>query len=114
MSKAATQTQSESTDEIILTDNTGFRRDLLFAIAALEQDMSEPHGLAIKSYLEDDYREEINHSRLYTSLDKLVDRRLVEKNEIDGRTNAYILTSKGCEVVQNHAERRAKQVGLME
>lgn len=72
-------------------DLTGFQRDLLYVIANFE----EPHGLAIKDELEDYYEQEINHGRLYPNLDELVDKSLVEKGELDKRTNYYTLTQRG-------------------
>jgi DNA-binding PadR family transcriptional regulator len=72
-------------------DLTGFQRDLLFAIAGQD----EPHGLAIKEELEEYYEKEIHHGRLYPNLDTLVDKGLVEKGELDRRTNYYTLTSRG-------------------
>ncbi|WP_433634416.1 helix-turn-helix transcriptional regulator, partial [Halomicrococcus sp. NG-SE-24] len=70
---------------------TGFQRDLLYVINSLD----EPHGLAIKDELEDYYEKEIHHGRLYPNLDTLVDKGLVEKGEIDNRTNFYTLTQRG-------------------
>ncbi len=72
-------------------DLTGFQRDLLYAIAGED----EPHGLAIKSNLEEYYETEIHHGRLYPNLDTLVDKGLVEKGRRDRRTNFYTLTSRG-------------------
>ncbi len=72
-------------------DLTGFQRDLLYVIAGKE----EPHGLAIKEELEDYYEKEIHHGRLYPNLDALVDKGLVEKGELDRRTNYYALTQRG-------------------
>ena len=72
-------------------DLTGFQRDLLYVVAG----MSEPHGLAIKGELEEYYEAEINHGRLYPNLDALVDKGLVEKGELDQRTNYYALTRRG-------------------
>ncbi|MCD2204004.1 PadR family transcriptional regulator [Halobacterium sp. KA-6] len=72
-------------------DLTGFQRDLLYVIAGLE----EPHGLAVKDELEDYYEQEINHGRLYPNLDDLVDKGLVEKGQLDKRTNSYTLTRRG-------------------
>jgi len=70
---------------------TGFQRDILYVIAALE----EPHGIAVKAELDDYYQQEINHGRLYPNLDSIVDKGLVEKGELDRRTNYYILTKRG-------------------
>ncbi|MBV0923132.1 PadR family transcriptional regulator [Halomicroarcula limicola] len=72
-------------------DLTGFQRDLLYVIAGLE----EPHGLAIKDELEDYYESEVNHGRLYPNLDTLVEKGLIEKGELDRRTNFYTLTRRG-------------------
>ncbi|MFC7057040.1 helix-turn-helix transcriptional regulator [Halovenus salina] len=72
-------------------DLTGFQRDLLYITAG----MNEPHGLAIKEELEDYYGTEIQHGRLYPNLDTLVDKGLVEKGEIDKRTNSYTVTGRG-------------------
>ena len=72
-------------------DLTGFQRDLLYAIAGQE----EPHGLAVKAELEDYYETEIYHGRLYPNLDALVEKGLVEKGQIDRRTNSYAITQRG-------------------
>ncbi|ELY41606.1 PadR family transcriptional regulator [Natronorubrum sulfidifaciens] len=72
-------------------DLTGFQRDLLYAIAGQEQ----PHGLAIKTELEQYYEKDIHHGRLYPNLDTLVDKGLVEKGTKDRRTNYYSITRRG-------------------
>ncbi len=72
-------------------DLTGFQRDLLYAIAGQD----EPHGLAVKDELEEYYESEIHHGRLYPNLDTLVDKGLVEKGQIDKRTNYYKITQRG-------------------
>ena len=72
-------------------DLTGFQRDLLYVIA----DLGDPKGFAIKDKLEGYYGTEINHGRLYPNLDKLVDKGLVEKGQIDDQTNSYSLTGRG-------------------
>jgi len=72
-------------------DLTGFQRDLLYAVAGLD----EPHGLAIKEELETYYEKEIHHGRLYPNLDTLVEKGLVDKGQRDRRTNFYTLTRRG-------------------
>ena len=72
-------------------DLTAFQRDLLYVIAGQD----EPHGLAIKEELEKYYEKEIHHGRLYPNLDTVVDKGLVEKGEVDQRTNYYTITARG-------------------
>ena len=72
-------------------DLTGFQRDLLYVIAG----KNRPHGLAIKEELEQYYESEIHHGRLYPNLGELVEKGLVEKGELDRRTNYYSLTRRG-------------------
>ncbi|MBX0325198.1 PadR family transcriptional regulator [Halomicroarcula sp. F13] len=80
---------------------TGFQRDVLQAIAAVDD---EPYGLALKAYLDERYADPIKHSRLYQNLDDLVDLNIIERNDVDGRTNAYTLTDAGRPLLQHQAE----------
>ena len=72
-------------------DLTGFQRDLLYVVAG----MDDPKGLEVKRELENVYDNEIHHGRLYPNLDTLVEKGMVEKDELDGRTNAYHATRRG-------------------
>lgn len=72
-------------------DLTGFQRDLLYVAAAED----EPHGLALKDELEEYYEKQVHHGRLYPNLDTLVEKGLLEKGEIDRRTNYYSVTQRG-------------------
>jgi len=74
-----------------MDDLTGFQRDLLYVIAG----DPEIHGLAIKDEMETYYETEIHHGRLYPNLDTLVEKELVEKGDLDQRTNTYELTTDG-------------------
>lgn len=77
-------------------DLTAFQQAILTVLA------EEPrYGLAIKRELEDYYDEEVNHGRLYPNLDDLVSMSLVEKSELDKRTNQYELTDEGLAAVQD-------------
>jgi len=82
-------------------DLTGFQRDLLEAIAGVDDD---PYGLALKEYLDERYAEPINHSRLYQNLDQLTDKALINRDELDARTNVYTLTDTGRQLLQRQAE----------
>jgi len=84
-----------------ITDSTGIARELTaFQNNILVILAKEPmYGLAIKRELEAYYGTEVNHGRLYPNLDELVDLGLVEKSELDKRTNQYSLTDDGFEAV---------------
>lgn len=74
-----------------MNDLTGFQRDLLVVTAGLDK----PHGLAIRDVIEEYYDKEVPHGRLYSNLDTLVSKGLVEKGQLDLRTNQYTLTDRG-------------------
>jgi len=88
-------------------DLTGFQRDLLYTIAGQD----DPHGLAIKDGLEDYYEKEIHHGRLYPNLDEVVDKGLVEKGELDQRTNYYTITARGRRELEARREWEDQYVG---
>lgn len=92
--------------ETDMYDLTGFQRDLLYVINGLD----EPHGLAIKEELEDYYEKDIHHGRLYPNLDTLVDKGLVEKGQVDRRTNYYTLTRRGQREIEARHEWEAQYV----
>ncbi|WP_338727734.1 PadR family transcriptional regulator [Haladaptatus sp. DJG-WS-42] len=78
-------------DELGMVRNlTAFQQNILVILS--EQPM---YGLAIKRELESYYGSEVNHGRLYPNLDDLVEMGLVEKSELDKRTNQYALTGDG-------------------
>lgn len=73
-----------------------FQWNVLWTIAGLDY---EPHGLAVKEALEEEYDSEVHHGRLYPTLDSLVDDGLLEKGEKDKRTNVYKITDTGTELL---------------
>lgn len=81
-------------------DLTGFQRDLLYVIAGADQ----PSGQSVKEEVEQYYTSEINHGRLYPNLDTLVNKDLVEKGQLDRRTNYYQITDSGLDRIH---ERRS-------
>lgn len=90
MSNAKTAEQ----DAIVAKDLTAFQYNILVVLSR------EPmYGLAIKRELEAYYQDEVNHGRLYPNLDELVSEGLLEKSELDKRTNQYALTEDGYETV---------------
>lgn len=77
-----------------------FQRDVLGVLARA----GPMYGLALKRELEELYDRDVNHGQLYPNLDTLVELGLVEKGELDQRTNSYALTERGHRVVAaNHA-----------
>lgn len=75
-----------------MNDLTAFQRDLLRVIGGMDEG---PIGLEVKREVEDYYDSEVNHGRLYPNLDTLVQKGLIAKEELDGRTNTYTLTRRG-------------------
>ncbi|MFC6787065.1 PadR family transcriptional regulator [Halobaculum halobium] len=86
------QSKTEVVD--IARDLTAFQQNILVILS--EEAM---YGLAIKRELENYYDAEVNHGRLYPNLDDLVELDLVEKSELDKRTNQYELTETGRKAV---------------
>jgi Predicted transcriptional regulators len=93
------EAQPASEASITAQDLTAFQQNILTILA------EEPrYGLAVKRELEAYYGSEVNHGRLYPNLDDLVDEDLVEKSELDKRTNQYALTDAGHDVILGQIE----------
>lgn len=75
----------------MIQELNAFQRDCLFVIAR-KQGQS---GLEAKAELDRYYGRTINHRRLYLHLDTLVEKGLIEKEALDGRTNSYSITTNG-------------------
>lgn len=78
---------------------TGFQRDILTVIAGLDK----PSGQDVKEEIQTDIGD-VNHGRLYPNLDAIVEEGLVNKGEIDRRTNYYELSEKGYEALKRRRE----------
>lgn len=87
---------------------TGFQRDLLYVIAGADQ----PSGQDVKDDIEGYYSAEINHGRLYPNLDTLVNKELIEKGQLDRRTNYYTITDSGEEAIIERREWENQYVDL--
>ncbi|WP_226482001.1 helix-turn-helix transcriptional regulator [Natrinema amylolyticum] len=83
-----------------MDDLTGFQRDLLYVIAGADQ----PSGQDVKDEVETYYNSEINHGRLYPNLDTLVNKDLVEKGQLDRRTNYYEISDRGQQAIEERRE----------
>ncbi|PSP76076.1 PadR family transcriptional regulator [Halobacteriales archaeon QS_1_68_20] len=84
------EAQAALDDRSIARDLTAFQQNILVILS--EEPM---YGLAIKRELEEYYGTEVNHGRLYPNLDDLVEMGLVEKSQLDKRTNQYALSEEG-------------------
>ena len=84
------EARNVTVDPGIAGELTAFQQNILVILAEEAR-----YGLAIKRELEEYYGEEVNHGRLYPNLDDLVEMGLVEKSELDKRTNQYALTDDG-------------------
>ncbi|ELZ05252.1 PadR family transcriptional regulator [Natrialba asiatica] len=89
-----------------MDDLTGFQRDLLYVIAGADR----PSGQDIKDEIEGYYSSEINHGRLYPNLDTLVTNELVEKGQLDRRTNYYAITNDGEQVIEDRRAWKSQYV----
>lgn len=83
-----------------MDDLTGFQRDLLYVIAGADQ----PSGQDVKDEIESYYSSDINHGRLYPNLDTLVNKELVEKGQLDRRTNYYAISDSGVQRIEERRE----------
>jgi DNA-binding PadR family transcriptional regulator len=99
------QSESPTHDDASATGLSTFEKEILFAITEIEAAGNEPYGLAIKGQLEERLETDVNHGRLYPNLDDLVDRSLIEKSELDKRTNEYSLTDASEQLITEYAQR---------
>lgn len=82
------------------TDLTAFQTYLLCLIYRF----GPTEGVTLQCALEELYPEEINHGRLYPSLDRLVESGLISKQtkESDKRRNEYALSGRGQWVTEEY------------
>jgi len=81
------------------SDLNGSKRDLLVEIYQLDQ----PSGQDIRHRMEAEHDEEVTRGRLYSNLNDLVDVGLLDKGELDLRTNSYQITNDGQRLVEDTA-----------
>lgn len=87
---------------------SAFQRDILLVLLRLEDSDEDSYGLAIKRRLESRYDSDVNHGRLYPNLDELIENDLIERGQIDKRTNRYTATDAGRELLRAHGEEIAE------
>jgi len=77
-------------------DLTAFQRDVLWVLS----NGGAQKGVGVRSQLENYYEKSVNHGQVYPNLNDLIERNLVKKSEVDGRTNEYSLTEEGHRALQ--------------
>jgi DNA-binding PadR family transcriptional regulator len=97
-----TENTADTTTDVQYANLSAFQRDILLVLSRLERGEEDSYGLAIKRLLEDRYGEDVNHGRLYPNLDEMIDLGLVERGQIDKRTNRYTLTDVGRDLLFEH------------
>lgn len=76
------------------TSLTAYERDVLRAVERLgERERSEPNGLEVHRVVEEFYGS--YHSRTYDAIGVLVERNLVEREDVDRRERVHRLTPDG-------------------
>jgi len=78
----------------------GLQLELLCFIA----DKYEPDVSALQDEYEQWYDTDIAYQSVYQALERLDDIGYVDKKPIDGRSNCYMLTAKGAELLDTHRE----------
>ena len=81
-------------------DLSSFQRDLLVVVAGLD----DPIGKDIREELEAYYPEPVTAGRLYPQLTDLVEKQLITKEKLDGRTNIYQISRRGIRELQDRRE----------
>jgi len=85
-----------------LEDLTAFQRDLLTVVASIKR----PNGQDVQAELAKYYSEKPDSGRLYPNLDELVERGLVEKEDVSRIANAYVISDEGKEALASDLEWR--------
>jgi DNA-binding PadR family transcriptional regulator len=80
-------------------DLNSSKRDLLVEI----YQMDHPSGQAIRHRMQAEHGEDVTTTRLYSNLNDLVDHGLLDKGELDLRTNYYQITNDGRRLVEETA-----------
>lgn len=99
-----TENTTDTKEDVQYANLSAFQRDILLVLQRLSNSDEDSYGLAIKRRLEDRYGSEVNHGRLYPNLDEMIEDGLIERGQIDKRTNRYTLTDDGRALLQSHGD----------
>lgn len=99
--------------ELTFTDLNSFERDVLLVIRRMEvYDESVPYGSTVADAVDALYGESVNRARLYTTVDRLVERGLVEKSVLDARRNGLALTEEAVTLLEMQVHRLRYGCGM--
>lgn len=99
-----TENTTQTTTDVQYANLSAFQRDILLVLMRLETAEEDSYGLAIKRRLEERYGSDVNHGRLYPNLDELIENDLVDRGQIDKRTNRYTPTDSGRSLLEAHGQ----------
>ena len=91
-----------------ISDLTGFQRDSLWVLAAVQP----ATGTEFLKAIEAELHEDINQGRFYPNMDSLVEAGLIVKHENvpDNRTNTYELADAGRDLLKQRRQWEASQM----
>jgi len=92
------------------SDLTLFQIEALRAIATVSDPAS---GVEVHDQLESFYGSGFPHSRLYSNLDDLVEQGLVQKGQINRRSNSYELTSAGVRFLEDRLDELSEAIDAL-
>lgn len=93
----------------IAAELSAFQEAILTVLAA----EARP-GVGVRDEVEAYLNKEVKHGWLYPNLDELVELNLIERGELDGRTNEYSITEAGYNVLYAKLAWQAEQIGTDE
>lgn len=91
-------------------DLNAIQRDMLVAIARIDQRDDSTTGAAVRDELERNY-DEISSSRLYKNLDRLEQLGLIQRERLDARSKRTELTDEGRGLLADHVQSVAGALG---
>jgi len=87
-------------------DLNGFERDVLYVAAGKDG----AKGVDLRRELDKYYDVSVQDARLYTALDKLAEKGLVNKTGVDGRSNSYTVTEHGEQKIESRNDWESKHL----
>lgn len=89
---------------------SGLQLELLCFVA----DKYEPDVNALREEYEHWHNTDVSYQSVYQAVERLTDHGYVEKMAIDGRSNCYMLTTEGAELLNSHRKLVVGHTGSVE